>query len=65
MENNSVTFHVHLPPNIEKLGNPVIVGDGVELGEWKKPIVKLYRPYINHSTYWISDPVDFSNITIL
>lgn len=65
MENNSITFHVHLPTNIEKLGNPIILGDGPELGEWKKPIVKLHKPYINHPTYWQSEPIDFSNTQIL
>jgi hypothetical protein len=35
MENKIIKFHVHLPTNIEKLGKPVVVGDGKELGEWK------------------------------
>ncbi|GES94841.1 hypothetical protein GLOIN_2v1778799 [Rhizophagus clarus] len=65
MDNNSITFHVHLPTNIEKLGNPIIIIDGKELGDWIKPIIKLNRPYINHPTYWSSEPIDFSKIPIL
>ncbi|RIA80402.1 hypothetical protein C1645_882190 [Glomus cerebriforme] len=58
MENRKVTFHVHLPTNIEKLGNPIVIGDKEKFGEWKKPVVKLHRPYIiDHPTYWKSDTI--------
>ncbi|CAG8624689.1 10755_t:CDS:2, partial [Funneliformis mosseae] len=59
-----VIFHVHLPKDIEKTGNPVILGDGKELGNWEKPNVKLRQPFPQNPTYWQSEPViiSFSNI---
>ncbi|PKK71632.1 hypothetical protein RhiirC2_849031 [Rhizophagus irregularis] len=54
------TFHVHLPENIEKIGQPVVLGDADELGAWKNPIVKLHQ---KNRTYWKSDPVPISIIS--
>src|SRR5207248_909989 len=51
----TIRFHVHLPANIEKLGQPIVIGDGRELGDWEIPIVKLNRPYLNNPTYWQSE----------
>ncbi|PKY17154.1 hypothetical protein RhiirB3_521757 [Rhizophagus irregularis] len=55
-----VIFHVHLPEGIEKYGNPIVLGDGKELGSWEKPNVKLNQPFPQNSTYWRSDPVTIS-----
>ncbi|PKY29116.1 hypothetical protein RhiirB3_445618 [Rhizophagus irregularis] len=62
MENNtlSFTFHILLPENIERNGQPVILGDVKELGSWKNPIVKLRQPFPQNLTYWKSDPVTIS-----
>ncbi|PKY48629.1 hypothetical protein RhiirA4_525636 [Rhizophagus irregularis] len=62
MENNrlSFTFHILLPENIERNGQPVILGDVKELGSWKNPIVKLRQPFLQNPTYWKSDPVTIS-----
>ncbi|EXX66010.1 hypothetical protein GLOIN_2v1847651 [Rhizophagus irregularis DAOM 181602=DAOM 197198] len=57
MENNKFIFNVHLPENIEKIEQPVVVGGVVELGMWRTPIVKLRQPYPHDPTYWQSDPV--------
>ncbi|PKY54759.1 hypothetical protein RhiirA4_548384 [Rhizophagus irregularis] len=54
------TFHVYLPENIEKIGQPVVLGDADELGAWGRPIVKLRR---QNRTYWKSDPVSVSIIS--
>ncbi|CAI2163352.1 4918_t:CDS:2 [Funneliformis geosporum] len=64
MEDKLYTFHVHLPIEIEKLGQPVVIGDGKELGNWKYPIVKLFRPSIKYPTYWKSQPLSLSNAKI-
>ncbi|CAG8759712.1 20936_t:CDS:2, partial [Cetraspora pellucida] len=54
-----VTFHVHLPPNIERHGEPVIVGNCEELGGWKMITIKLTQPHRReYSTYWRSHPID-------
>ncbi|PKY42427.1 hypothetical protein RhiirA4_397377 [Rhizophagus irregularis] len=55
-----VTFHVHLPENIEQLGKPVVLGDVKELGLWEKPMLKLRQPFPRNPTYWQSDPVTIS-----
>ncbi|GBB90017.1 hypothetical protein RclHR1_01690002 [Rhizophagus clarus] len=55
-----VTFHVHLPENIEKVGKPIVIGDVKELGFWEKPIIKLRQPFPQNQTYWQSDPVTIS-----
>ncbi|CAB4443214.1 unnamed protein product [Rhizophagus irregularis] len=65
LENNNdininVIFHVHLPEGIEKNGNPIVLGDGKELGSWENPIVKLHQPFPRNPTYWRSDPVIIS-----
>src|SRR5215213_4520929 len=57
MENNTFTFHVHLPENVEKIGRPVILGDGAS---WRNPVVKLRQPFPQNPTYWQSDPITFS-----
>jgi hypothetical protein len=58
MEETTISFHVHLPKNIEKLGYPVVIGDGIELGEWENNTVKLYRPFPNNNpTYWRSKDI--------
>ncbi|PKY60408.1 hypothetical protein RhiirA4_518435, partial [Rhizophagus irregularis] len=53
-------FHVYLPENIEKIGQPVVLGDADELGAWGRPIVKLRQ---QNRTYWKSDPVSISIIS--
>ncbi|CAG8638577.1 2483_t:CDS:2, partial [Funneliformis mosseae] len=64
MENKLVTFHVHLPVDIEKLGQPVVIGNGKGLGEWKYPIAKLFRPFPNNNpTYWQSKPIVISIVS--
>ncbi|RGB33408.1 hypothetical protein C1646_816080 [Rhizophagus diaphanus] len=62
MENNtlSFTFHILLPENIERNGQPVVLGDVKELGSWKNPIVKLRQPFPQNPTYWKSDQVTIS-----
>ncbi|RIA82804.1 hypothetical protein C1645_834788 [Glomus cerebriforme] len=50
MENNTFIFHVHLPENIEKVGNPVVLGDGKELGSWETPIIRLRQPFYQNPT---------------
>ncbi|UZO24837.1 uncharacterized protein OCT59_017131 [Rhizophagus irregularis] len=57
MENNTFTFHVLLPENIERNGQPVVLGNVKELGYWKNPIVKLRQLFPQNLTYWKSDPV--------
>ncbi|RIA86038.1 hypothetical protein C1645_741135 [Glomus cerebriforme] len=57
MENKTIKFHIHLPGGIEQIGQPIVLGDGIELGSWKNPIVKLHRPFPKNSTYWQSEPV--------
>ncbi|CAG8443124.1 10027_t:CDS:10 [Scutellospora calospora] len=57
-----VVFHAHFPPNIESKGNPVVIGNIIELGKWKEPIIQLQQPYRRqylhqYTTYWISEPV--------
>jgi hypothetical protein len=65
MKDIITNFHVHLPANIEKLGYPIVIGDGNELGEWEYPVVKLYRPFPNNNpTYWKSEDIKISKITL-
>ncbi|GBC14226.1 hypothetical protein GLOIN_2v1789429 [Rhizophagus irregularis DAOM 181602=DAOM 197198] len=52
-----VIFHVHFPEGIDKVGNPVVLGNVKELGSWKSPIVKLSP---QNRTYWRSSPVIIS-----
>ncbi|CAG8794085.1 33402_t:CDS:2, partial [Gigaspora margarita] len=52
----SVTFHVHMPENLDKSIHPLVVGNIKELGNWTRPVVELYQIEPN-STYWVSDPV--------
>ncbi|CAG8765761.1 4252_t:CDS:2, partial [Acaulospora morrowiae] len=54
-----VTFHVHLPPNIEHHGQPVVIGSCKELGRWDQVVVMLERPDRSRfPTYWRSETVD-------
>ncbi|GBB91806.1 hypothetical protein RclHR1_01920010 [Rhizophagus clarus] len=55
-----VIFHVHLPEDIDKIGKPIILGNIEELGLWKKPNVKLHKPYPQNQTYWQSNLVTIS-----
>src|SRR5436853_105568 len=55
MENKKFFFHIHLPKGIEKIGQPIVLGDGKELGNWENPIVKLCRPFPGNPTYWQSE----------
>ncbi|RIA80717.1 hypothetical protein C1645_838197, partial [Glomus cerebriforme] len=64
MENNIFTFHVHLPEEIEKCGQPVVIGNVKELGLWEKPIVKLRQPFPQNPTYWQSEPVVISFLNV-
>ncbi|KAF0557216.1 e3 ubiquitin-protein ligase [Gigaspora margarita] len=52
----SVTFHVHMPENLDKSIHPLVVGNIKELGNWTRPVVELYQIELN-STYWVLDPV--------
>ncbi|UZO04044.1 uncharacterized protein OCT59_024443 [Rhizophagus irregularis] len=52
-----VIFHVHFPEGIDKVGNPVVLGNVKELGSWKSPIVKLIP---QNRTYWRSDQIVIS-----
>ncbi|PKC60155.1 hypothetical protein RhiirA1_540035, partial [Rhizophagus irregularis] len=49
-----ITFHVHLPEGVEKIGQPVVLGNRKELGSLETPIVKLRQQNL---TYWKSDPI--------
>ncbi|CAG8804929.1 33156_t:CDS:2, partial [Gigaspora margarita] len=51
-----ITFHVHMPENLDKSMQPLVVGNVKELGKWYKLVVKLHK-IDDNSTYWISDPV--------
>ncbi|CAI2184234.1 5017_t:CDS:2, partial [Funneliformis geosporum] len=53
-------FHVHMPENIDKIGQPVVLGDGQELGFWEQPNIKLHQPLPQSPTYWRSDSVKIS-----
>ncbi|CAG8439539.1 3367_t:CDS:10 [Acaulospora colombiana] len=53
-----ITFHVHLPSNIESVGEPVVLGNCDELGNWNAPGVKLERPYRQFPTYWRSQEIE-------
>ncbi|CAG8840717.1 32850_t:CDS:1, partial [Gigaspora margarita] len=56
-----VTFHVHLPPQIEKFGEPVVVGSCRELGRWIMVTILLTQPSKReHPTYWRSHPIEIS-----
>jgi hypothetical protein len=57
MEETTISFHVHLPKDIDVLGYPVVIGDGVELGEWENYTVGLYKPFSNNPTYWRSKDI--------
>ncbi|RIA83302.1 hypothetical protein C1645_834051 [Glomus cerebriforme] len=57
-----ITFHVHLPIDVSKQGDPVIMGSIKELGDWNEPKVKLHqfkRGYggFRATSYWYSDPI--------
>src|SRR4051794_2478010 len=60
MENKTFMFHVHFPEGIEKVGQPVVLGDVKELGSWKNTNVKLNRPFRQNPTYWQSNPITIS-----
>ncbi len=53
-------FHAHLPENIDKIGQPVVLGDGEELGFWEQSNIKLHRPFPQNPTYWRSDSINIS-----
>ncbi|CAG8692509.1 10656_t:CDS:2, partial [Racocetra persica] len=56
---SQVTFHVHLPQQIERHGEPVIMGNCEELGSWKMITIQLTQPHKQeYPTYWRSHPVD-------
>jgi len=58
-----IIFRVHLPK--VNSGDPVIVGNIEELGNWKEPKVKLkqYNKDVrNHTSYWYSDPLYIPNV---
>src|ERR1051325_6675551 len=57
MKNKTFTFHVHLPKEIVKVGQPIVLGDGKELGFWKNPVVRLRQPFPENPTYWQSEPI--------
>ncbi|CAG8701081.1 11067_t:CDS:1, partial [Funneliformis mosseae] len=61
-EENEINFifHVHMPENIDKIGQPVVLGDGKELGTWEQPNIKLHQPRPQNPTYWRSDSVTIS-----
>ncbi|UZO24840.1 uncharacterized protein OCT59_017134 [Rhizophagus irregularis] len=52
-----ITFHVHLPEGVDKIGQPVVLGNRKELGSWGNPIVKLRQQNL---TYWKSDLITIS-----
>ncbi|CAB4416538.1 unnamed protein product [Rhizophagus irregularis] len=55
-----IKFHVHLPSNISGMGEPIIMGNIPELGEWKEFKVKLRqfkRSFQSYTTYWYSEPI--------
>ncbi|CAG8444292.1 396_t:CDS:2, partial [Funneliformis mosseae] len=59
-ETVEIIFRVHLPK--VRSGEPVVVGSIEELGNWKKPKVKLkqYKKgwnYSSDSSYWYSEPI--------
>ncbi|RIA80530.1 hypothetical protein C1645_838538, partial [Glomus cerebriforme] len=60
MEKNIFTFHIHLPEGIERVGQPIILGNIKELGFWENPIVKLHQPFLENSTYWRSEKISIS-----
>ncbi|CAG8772926.1 3359_t:CDS:2, partial [Dentiscutata erythropus] len=51
-----ITFHVHLPKNLDETMRPSVIGSIKELGNWKRPVVELHQTD-SESTYWVSDPV--------
>ena len=55
-----IIFHVHLPEDIDQIGQPIVLGDGRELGSWEQPNIILHRPFPQNPTYWQSDPVTIS-----
>ncbi|GBC45554.2 hypothetical protein GLOIN_2v1778786 [Rhizophagus irregularis DAOM 181602=DAOM 197198] len=60
MSNRTIKFHIHLPGGIENIGQPIVLGDGKELGFWQKPIVKLRQPFPENLTYWQSELITIS-----
>jgi hypothetical protein len=60
MESKIFTFHIHLPEGIEKVGQPIVLGNRKELGNWENPIVKLRQPFFENPTYWQSEPINIS-----
>ncbi|UZO21060.1 uncharacterized protein OCT59_013464 [Rhizophagus irregularis] len=60
LESKTFTFHIHLPEGIEKIGQPIILGNVEELGFWETPIVKLLQPFPKNPTHWQSEPITIS-----
>src|SRR5579871_4502303 len=60
LENKTFTFHIHLSEGIEKIGQPIVLGDIEELGFWRTPIVKLFQPFPKNPTHWQSEPINIS-----
>ncbi|UZO02840.1 uncharacterized protein OCT59_021318 [Rhizophagus irregularis] len=65
MESKIFTFHIHLPEGIEKVGQPIVLGNRKELGYWENPIVKLRQPFLESPTYWQSEPITISLSNLL
>ncbi|CAG8475849.1 16012_t:CDS:1, partial [Acaulospora morrowiae] len=54
-----VTFHVHLPQNVERHGQPMVIGSCEELGRWSQVGIMLEQPDRGRfPTYWRSETVD-------
>ncbi|PKY55213.1 hypothetical protein RhiirA4_448306, partial [Rhizophagus irregularis] len=60
LESKTFTFHIHLPEGIEKIGQPIILGNVEELGFWDTPIIKLLHPFPKNPTHWQSEPITIS-----
>jgi hypothetical protein len=58
--NKTFAFHIHLPDGIEKIGQPIVLGNVEELGFWENPIVKLFQPFPKNPTHWQSGPITIS-----
>ncbi|CAG8684031.1 13298_t:CDS:2, partial [Funneliformis mosseae] len=55
-----IIFHVHFPK--VHVGDPVIVGNIEELGNWNEPKVILKQHNKKHTSYWYSDPIQIPNV---
>ncbi|CAG8659898.1 11071_t:CDS:2 [Funneliformis mosseae] len=44
-------FLVHMPENIDTIGQPVVLGDGQELESLEQPNIKLHLPLPQNPTY--------------